>query len=58
MFAGRWHDTAVHAWAALPPAWRAAGPAIVEQETATVVVPPDFTVRLGPLGDLILEAKP
>jgi N-methylhydantoinase A len=57
LFAGTWHDTTVHAWTALPPGWNTAGPAIIEQETATVVVPPDFTVRLGTLGDLILEAK-
>ena len=54
-FAGRWHDTPLFDWNDLPPAWRAPGPAIVEQATATVVVPPGFDVSLGPYGDLILQ---
>jgi N-methylhydantoinase A len=56
-FAGAWHDTSVHDWTTLPPGWRGSGPAIIEQETATVVVPPGFTVRLGTLGDLLLEKE-
>ena len=33
------------------------GPAIIEQETATVVVPPAFTATIGEYGDLILERR-
>jgi N-methylhydantoinase A len=54
-FGGAWHDTPVFDWAGLPPGWQHHGPVIVEQETATVVVPPGFAASLGPLGDLILE---
>ncbi|MGH7155351.1 MAG: hydantoinase/oxoprolinase family protein, partial [Acetobacteraceae bacterium] len=50
-----WHETPIYRWSDLPPGWRATGPAIVEQETATVVIPPDFTVSLGPFGDLVLQ---
>ncbi|MCW3475611.1 hydantoinase/oxoprolinase family protein [Limobrevibacterium gyesilva] len=56
-FAGAWHDTPLFAWADLPVGWRAAGPAIIEQETATVVVPPAFTVAVGPYGDLVLDRE-
>ncbi len=41
----------------LPTGWRGAGPAIIEQETSTVVVPPAFTVAVGRFGDLVLERK-
>ncbi len=54
-FAGTWHDTPVFRWIDLPVGWRADGAAIVEQETATVVIPPGFVAHLGRLGDLILE---
>jgi N-methylhydantoinase A len=56
-FNGAWHDTPLLAWTDLPRGWRAQGPAIIEQETATVVVPPAFTVSLGEYGDLILERR-
>ena len=56
-FAGAWHDVPVHAWDGLAPGWRAAGPAIIVQETATVVVPPAFDAALGDYGDLLLERQ-
>lgn len=49
------HEVAVHRWGGLAPGWSAAGPLIVEQETATVVVPPGFAVTVGAYGDLILR---
>ena len=54
-FEGKWHDTPIHDWMSLPPGWKARGPVLIEQETATVVIPPTFSVALGQLGDLILE---
>ncbi|HYZ61450.1 MAG TPA: hydantoinase/oxoprolinase family protein [Acetobacteraceae bacterium] len=54
-FGGAWHDTKVLDWTGLAPGWHARGPVIIEQETATVVVPPGFTAALGRLGDLVLE---
>ena len=56
-FDGAWMETPVFAWADLSPEWQRSGPAIVEQETATVVIPPGFTVHLGRFGDLILERR-
>ena len=56
-FNGAWHEAPLHSWTDLPPGWRAPGPAIIEQETATVVVPPAFTVVLGEYGDLVLERR-
>ncbi len=54
-FDGEWHDTPLFRWADLPTGWNGTGPAIIEQETATVVIPPGFTVELGRFGDLILQ---
>lgn len=56
-FDGRWHEASIYARADLPTGWRGTGPAIIEQETSTVVVPPAFTVEVGAFGDLILERK-
>jgi len=56
-FGSTWHETPVFRWADLPVGWRAEGVAIIEQETATVVIPPGFVARLGHLGDLILERR-
>jgi N-methylhydantoinase A len=54
---GAWHDAALYAWAELPVGWRGRGPAIIEQETATVLVPPAFGVAVGPFGDLVLSRE-
>jgi N-methylhydantoinase A len=54
-FEGRWHETPVFRWSSLSPGWQTPGPAIIEQETATVVVPPRFAAAMGAFGDLVLE---
>ena len=54
-FNGTLRDTPRYNWADLPPGWTLQGPAIIAQETATVVVPPAFTVTVGAYGDLILQ---
>ena len=54
-FAGAWHQVPLHAWTDLPIGFAAQGPAIVAQETATVVVPPAFRFTVGRFGDLILD---
>lgn len=54
-FDGQARAAPVLDWTALPPGWSAPGPAIIAQETATVVVPPGFAVTMGAYGDLILE---
>ena len=54
-FAGAWHTARVFAWDDLAPGWTGQGPAVVEQATATVIVPPSFTVTMGRFGDLVLE---
>ncbi|MBL8702731.1 MAG: hydantoinase/oxoprolinase family protein [Alphaproteobacteria bacterium] len=52
---GRWHDrTAIYARDSLPVGWRAAGLAIIEQDNATILVPPGFTASVGPYGDLVM----
>ena len=54
-FDGQWQTARVFTWADLPVGWTGHGPAVIEQETATVIVPPAFHVSVGPFGDLILQ---
>lgn len=54
-FDGRWHDALHVQQAELGVGWHVSGPAVIEQETATTIVPPDFTVTVGQFGDLVLE---
>lgn len=39
----------------LPVGSKLAGPAIVEQGDATILIPAEFTAQVGPMGDLILK---
>ncbi len=57
-FEGRWHETPVYRWSSLSSGWTTLGPAVIEQETATVVVPPRFSAGIGTFGDLLLEQVP
>ena len=45
----------VHRREALPAGWRARGPAIVCEYSATTVVPPGWRARIEPSGGLVLE---
>jgi N-methylhydantoinase A len=54
-FDGAWHETPVYDWNTLPAGWHAKGPVLIEQETATVVIPASFSVALGAYGDLVLQ---
>jgi len=50
---GRWIDAAsVYGWADLQPGWQASGPAIVQQDLATIMVPEGYRAHIGALGDL------
>ncbi|MGX9963502.1 hydantoinase/oxoprolinase family protein [Roseomonas sp. F4] len=44
--------------AALPAGFGVAGPAVIEEPTATTLVPPGWEARVLPSGDLLLEAAP
>lgn len=39
----------------LPAGWKQQGPAIIEQDSATILIPPQFRIQVGRLGDLWLE---
>jgi N-methylhydantoinase A len=56
-FPGGWRDAAIWARLELPAGARIAGPAILEQPDATVVVEPDFVGRIDALGNLIVERE-
>lgn len=52
-FAERSHEDApVYAWPDLPTGWSVEGPAIIEQDLATILVPPHYRAAVGPFGDL------
>jgi N-methylhydantoinase A len=54
-FARNWVEAVpVYDWASLPRGWSAAGPAVVQQDLATILVPPGYTAQLGLRGDLEL----
>jgi N-methylhydantoinase A len=50
-----WVDTAVYDGALMPPEAEVEGPAIIEEPTSTLVVPPDATVRTTSLGNYLVE---
>ena len=47
-------DVPVYAWNKLPAGWSVQGPAIIEQDLATILVPPSYRASTGPCGDLEL----
>jgi N-methylhydantoinase A len=52
---GRWvPDAPVFAWADLVPDWSTVGPAIIQQDLATILVPEGYVASVGALGDLEL----
>ncbi|WP_198374155.1 hydantoinase/oxoprolinase family protein [Neoroseomonas rubea] len=54
-FDGAWHDTPVFARLALPVGAVVAGPAVLEQPDATIVVDPGLAARVDRFGNLIIE---
>jgi len=54
-FAGRWQRAPLYERSQLPPGARFAGPAIVLDGIATVVVEPGWTAAVAASGDLVLE---
>jgi N-methylhydantoinase A len=51
-------DTPIYDRAKLRPGNRLSGPAIAEQMDATTLILPDWTARVEPYGNLILEVAP
>ena len=58
VFGGEEHETEVVRRADLPIGARLSGPAIVVEETATTVVPPGSSLRVDPLGTIIIDVGP
>ena len=44
-------------WSDLDPAAEVSGPAIIERDIATILVLPDFSARIGAMGDLDIVRK-
>ncbi|MDP7619702.1 MAG: hypothetical protein QF652_05605 [Dehalococcoidia bacterium] len=56
-FDGRFHDTPVYERSRLPLLARVTGPAIVDEEGSTTVVPPQWEVEVHTTGHLFLHRK-
>lgn len=55
---GVWHEAApVLAWADLVPGDAVAGPAIIERDIATILVPPGFSATIDAMGNLDIVRK-
>ncbi|MGI9605536.1 MAG: hydantoinase/oxoprolinase family protein [Acidimicrobiales bacterium] len=54
-FDGGWHDTRIWPRLELPVGWKAAGPAILEQSDATIVIDPGFSGEVDALGNIIVK---
>src|SRR5262249_13952454 len=54
-FAGAWHETPIVSRHGLKPGSSVAGPAIIEQPDAAVLVPPGFAATTGAFGELLLQ---
>ena len=53
--AGGWLDCPLYRRSALAPATQIRGPAILEEHTSTVVVPPDFRAEINAYGNVALQ---
>ncbi|MBY8825002.1 hydantoinase/oxoprolinase family protein [Sphingomonas colocasiae] len=53
-FDGADRDTRFLPRAAMVPGERVAGPCVVEEQTCTTIVPPDFSATIDPIGNLVL----
>ena len=58
LFASGAHPTGRFDRAAMPPGCSIEGPAVVQEATATTVVPPEASARIDEYGCLIIEAPP
>jgi N-methylhydantoinase A len=50
-----WLDCPVYLRATMPPGFQLHGPAILEEHTSTVVVPPDFRAEIDAGGNVVLQ---
>jgi N-methylhydantoinase A len=57
-FDGRWHDATVWSRLDLPVDAAIAGPAVLEQDDATIVIDPGLRGRVDALGNIIVEREP
>jgi N-methylhydantoinase A len=50
-------DTACYVGQDLAPGFAVAGPAVIEEATTTIVVPPGSRLRVNPLGDYVIDLE-
>jgi N-methylhydantoinase A len=51
-----WHETPVFDRAALPTATTLTGPAVIDEMSATTLLPPGWRLTVDPAGNLLLES--
>jgi len=55
-YRGQWiKDVPIYARESLPRGWSGGGIAVIEQDNATILVPPGFVATVGEFGDLMLQ---
>lgn len=55
-YRGNWIEgVPIYAREELPPGWTGSGLAVIEQDNATILVPPGFAATVGEFGDLMLR---
>ena len=57
LMGGEWKDCRFYTWSRLPKDAVIQGPAVIEDETSTCVVPQTWTAKLQKNGSLILEKE-
>jgi N-methylhydantoinase A len=57
IFGGRTHETTILLRKRLEPGAHVRGPLIVEEDTATTVVPPDYAAHVDQLGNILISPE-
>jgi N-methylhydantoinase A len=55
---GGWHDVPVHRQLSVPPDTLIVGPAIIEQEYTTLLIPPGWSLTMTTTGDMTVRKQP
>ena len=57
IFEGTWHTTPILARDKLPATYQAAGPLIIEEHSATTVVPPGWEIEVDRHGSIVMRRR-
>ncbi len=54
-FDGKWHDTSIYAMENLGPGNKIKGPAIIMQDTSTILIEPECIAKISEYGDVVID---